>query len=168
MRLFWKREPVEWLVVGLGNPGPEYAETRHNVGFRVVDALAARAGVKFCKPQTYMNRSGEAVAPLARRYKVPPERIIVVHDELDLPEGRIKVRLGGNDNGHNGLKSSSECLGTRDYIRVRVGIGRPPAGTGVADWVLGTGGPIAGAPEAVRAILEEGFATAQSHINARK
>jgi len=161
--------------VGLGNPGHEYADTRHNVGFRVIERLAqmkawyTRIGdVVYCTPMTYMNLSGDAVAPLARKYKVPADHIIVVHDELDLPEGKLKVRMGGNENGHNGLKSISARLGTRDYIRVRVGIGRPARGESIADWVLGVGGSTDGAPEAVRAIIDEGFAKAQSHINARK
>lgn len=162
--------------MGLGNPGPEYAQTRHNVGFRVIDELVGpmkkwytKVGdVVYCTPMTYMNLSGDAVAPLARKYTVPADHIIVVHDELDLPESRVKLRMGGNENGHNGLKSISARLGTRDYIRVRVGIGRPTAGQSIPDWVLTPGGSTDGAPEAVRAIIEEGFAKAQSHINARK
>ena len=175
---------AEWLVVGLGNPGAEYAATRHNVGWMALDQLAetlepvrgikARVAVidsvAYAKPQTYMNASGEAVAPLARKLGVAPERIVVLHDELDLPAGTVRVKLGGNENGHNGLKSITEHLGTRDYVRVRIGIGRPPAGTSVPDWVLS---PVSGeeaiatASEAARLVVTEGLAKAQNVIHAR-
>lgn len=175
---------AEWLVVGLGNPGAEYAATRHNVGWMALDQLAetlepvrgikARVavidGVACAKPTTFMNTSGEGVGPLAAMLGVPPERVVVIHDELDLPVGKVRVKLGGNENGHNGLKSITEHIGTRDYVRVRIGIGRPPAGVAVPDWVLG---PVSGderidlAAEAARLVVAEGLAKAQNVIHAR-
>lgn len=175
---------AEWLVVGLGNPGAEYAATRHNVGWMALDQLAetlepvrgikARVavidGVAYAKPTTFMNTSGEGVGPLAAMLGVPPERVVVMHDELDLPVGKVRVKLGGNENGHNGLKSITEHIGTRDYVRVRIGIGRPPAGVAVPDWVLG---PVSGderidlAAEAARLVVAEGLAKAQNVIHAR-
>lgn len=145
------------LVVGLGNPGPRYAGNRHNVGFLVADELAARMGGKFkghksgadvlegrlagrrvalAKPRSYMNVSGGPVAGAVRFFKVPPERLVVVHDELDLPFGSVRLKLGGGENGHNGLRSITKSLGTRDYLRVRFGIGRPPGRMDPADFVL--------------------------------
>ncbi|GAA3473764.1 hypothetical protein GCM10018965_083170 [Nonomuraea roseola] len=132
-----------WLIVGLGNPGAEYEGNRHNAGFMVLDELAARAGGRFkahksrahvletrgavlAKPQTYMNLSGGPTKLLADFYKIGPERLIVIHDELDIPYGALRAKLGGGDNGHNGLKSITKSLATRDYLRVRFGIGRPP------------------------------------------
>lgn len=175
---------AEWLVVGLGNPGAEYAATRHNVGWMALDQLAetlepvrgikARVAVidsvAYAKPTTFMNTSGEGVGPLAAMLGVPPERVVVMHDELDLPVGKVRVKLGGNENGHNGLKSITEHIGTRDYVRVRIGIGRPPAGVAVPDWVLG---PVSGderidlAAEAARLVVAEGLAKAQNVIHAR-
>ncbi|MER6576273.1 aminoacyl-tRNA hydrolase [Nonomuraea sp. NPDC001023] len=142
-----------WLIVGLGNPGPEYAGNRHNAGFMVLDELAARAGGRFkahksrsevletraavlAKPLTYMNLSGGPVKALADFYKIGPDRLIVVHDELDVPYGALRAKLGGGDNGHNGLKSITKVLGTRDYLRVRFGIGRPPGRMDPATFVL--------------------------------
>lgn len=145
------------LVVGLGNPGPRYVGNRHNVGFLVADELAARMSGKFkahksgadvlegrlegrrtalAKPRSYMNVSGGPVAGAVRFFKVPPERLVVVHDELDLPFGSIRLKLGGGENGHNGLRSISKSLGTRDYLRLRFGIGRPPGRMDPADFVL--------------------------------
>lgn len=202
---------ADWLVVGLGNPGPEYAATRHNAGYLVLDALldeegvelrllpgvaarvAAVDGVAYARSNTYMNTSGEAVGPLAALLGVPPERVVVVHDELDLPPGKVRIKLGGNENGHNGLKSITAALGTRDYARVRVGIGRPPQGTAVPDWVLAPFGDAADpatvtdsataatdpatpgevgaaidlAAEAVRVIVRDGIAKAQNEIQPR-
>lgn len=183
-----KRTPkleAEWLVVGLGNPGEKYASTRHNVGYMALDELAGeltpvpgvkalvqvRDGVAYARSTTYMNTTGEAVGPLAKQLGVAPERIIVVHDELDLPAGKVRVKLGGNENGHNGLKSITEHLGTRDYLRVRMGIGRPPQGMAVPDWVLS---PIDGdisdqvalAAKAVQLIVSEGLGKAQNVIHA--
>jgi peptidyl-tRNA hydrolase, PTH1 family len=146
-----------WLIVGLGNPGPGYAGNRHNAGFMVADVLAGRMRARFKrdrsradvvtgvlaglpvtvgKPLTFMNLSGGPVAALRSFYKVPPERIVVIHDELDLPFGVVRVKAGGGDNGHNGLRSVTSALGTRDYARVRVGIGRPPGRMDPADFVL--------------------------------
>ncbi|HYQ62713.1 aminoacyl-tRNA hydrolase [Actinophytocola sp.] len=148
-------EPV--LVVGLGNPGPRYAGNRHNVGFLVVDELAARVGGKFkahkggaeilecrlagrrtilAKPRSFMNVSGGPVVASARFYKVAPADLVVIHDELDLPYANVRLKLGGGENGHNGLRSISKSLGTRDYLRVRFGIGRPPGRMDPADFVL--------------------------------
>lgn len=151
-----------WLVAGLGNPGPEYARNRHNVGFMVADLLAARTGSRFSrhrraraevaearlgvgidaprlvlvKPQTYMNLSGGPVATLAQFYKVGPEQIIAVYDELDLPYGQLRCKIGGGEGGHNGARSLSQSLSTREYLRVRFGIGRPPGRQDPADFVL--------------------------------
>ena len=146
-----------WLVVGLGNPGPSYAGNRHNAGFLVADLLAERAGGRFkahkgradvvegrlagvravlAKPKSYMNESGGPTASLRDFYKVPVERIVVVHDELDIPYGALRVKRGGGDNGHNGLKSLTRSLGSKDYLRVRFGIGRPPGRQDPADFVL--------------------------------
>lgn len=146
-----------WLVVGLGNPGPTYSATRHNLGFMVLDSLAARVGSKFkahkgrcdvvegrvngvrtilAKPKSYMNLSGGPTASMRDFFKIPMERIIVVHDELDIPFGSIKLKRGGGDGGHNGLKSITNALGSREYLRVRVGIGRPAGQQDPADYVL--------------------------------
>ncbi|QLE72407.1 aminoacyl-tRNA hydrolase [Streptomyces rectiverticillatus] len=150
-----------WLIVGLGNPGPEYAGNRHNVGFMVADLLAERMGAKFkahkaraqvvegrlgapglssrrvvvAKPMSFMNLSGGPTAALRDFYKVPADRVIAVHDELDIDYGTLRLKLGGGDNGHNGLKSITKALGP-DYCRVRFGIGRPPGRMQVADFVL--------------------------------
>jgi PTH1 family peptidyl-tRNA hydrolase len=150
--------PGPALVVGLGNPGPEYERTRHNLGFLVVDRLAERLGARIkpakgmralvaeardgdrrivlAKPTTFMNASGAAVAELARYYKISPEDVVVVHDELDLPVAQLKVKQGGGDAGHNGLKDITKALGTNGYARVRIGIGKPPGRTQGIDHVL--------------------------------
>ena len=150
-----------WLVVGLGNPGDKYSSTRHNIGFMVADELANRYTGKFSthkyralvsevrlgvgseapkliiiKPSTYMNDSGNAVAPLAKYFNTAPQQIIAIHDELDIPFNAIRVKLGGGDNGHNGLKSLTQSLSTPDYFRIRVGIGRPTTPQDTADYVL--------------------------------
>jgi PTH1 family peptidyl-tRNA hydrolase len=149
-----------WLVVGLGNPGPEYARHRHNVGFTVAELLAGRVGVRFgrhrravaevaegrlgyggprlvlVKPMTFMNLSGGPVAGLAQFYKVPIEQLIVIHDELDVPWTQLRLKVGGGEGGHNGLRSVSKSLGSKDYLRVRFGIGRPPGRQDPADYVL--------------------------------
>ena len=149
-------EPL--LVVGLGNPGPQYAKTRHNVGFMVADLLAARMGAVFkvhkksgaeivtgriahkpvllAKPRTYMNESGRQVGPLAKFYSVSPADVIVIHDELDIDFGQIRLKLGGGEGGHNGLRSVANALGTKDFQRVRIGIGRPPGRKDPAAFVL--------------------------------
>lgn len=146
------------LVVGLGNPGPEYERTRHNAGFWFVDAVAAQAGGVFrseskfhgeacrvhldghdlwlLKPMTYMNRSGQAIAALARFYKIPPESILIAHDELDLPPGGLKVKQGGGHAGHNGLRDTIARLGSGDFLRLRIGIGRPAHSGQVVGYVL--------------------------------
>jgi PTH1 family peptidyl-tRNA hydrolase len=146
-----------WLVVGLGNPGPDYAGNRHNAGFMVLDVLAATTGGRFkshraradvvegrlagqrvvlAKPKSYMNESGGPVKALCDFYKVPLERVVVVHDELDIPYGTLRLKRGGGDNGHNGLRSITKSLGGRDYLRVRFGIGRPPGRMDAAAFVL--------------------------------
>lgn len=146
------------LVVGLGNPGPNYAKTRHNVGFMVAELLADRIGEKFkvhkksgaevatgrlagrsvvlAKPRVYMNESGRQVGPLAKFYSVSPADIVVIHDELDIDFGRIRLKLGGGEGGHNGLRSVASALGTKDFQRVRIGIGRPPGRQDPAAYVL--------------------------------
>jgi PTH1 family peptidyl-tRNA hydrolase len=150
-------DSAPWLVVGLGNPGEPYAGNRHNVGFMVVDVLAARSGGRFkahkaradvvegrlfearavlAKPRSYMNESGGPVAGLRDFFGVPVDRLIVVHDELDIDFGSIRVKCGGGDNGHNGLRSITKSLGTKEYLRVRVGIGRPPGRMDPAAFVL--------------------------------
>ncbi|MFI6264574.1 aminoacyl-tRNA hydrolase [Micromonospora sp. NPDC051006] len=159
-------EAGPWLVVGLGNPGREYAGNRHNVGFLVADLLAGRVGAKFgrhrravaevaegrlgfggprlvlVKPLTYMNLSGGPVAALAQFYKVAPGQVIAVHDELDIGYGQVRVKCGGGEGGHNGLRSMSKSLGTKEYVRVRFGIGRPPGRQDPADYVLSDFGAV--------------------------
>jgi PTH1 family peptidyl-tRNA hydrolase len=151
-----------WLVVGLGNPGRQYAHNRHNVGFMIADLLAGRTGVRLrrhsravaevgegrfglgvdaprlvlAKPQTYMNLSGGPVSGLAAFYKIPPARIVVAYDELDLPYGTVRAKANGGEGGHNGVRSISQSLASRDYLRVRFGIGRPPGRQDPADYVL--------------------------------
>lgn len=152
-----------WLVVGLGNPGPKYAGHRHNVGYLVADELARRLGspwkshksgraevvegrlgapgtpgprVVLARPRSYMNEVGGPVKALASFYKVPPERIVAIHDELDIGFGTLRTKLGGGDNGHNGLKSMRSSFGAGDFYRVRAGIGRPPGRQDVSDFVL--------------------------------
>ncbi|PZS15906.1 MAG: aminoacyl-tRNA hydrolase [Pseudonocardiales bacterium] len=145
------------LIVGLGNPGPSYAGNRHNVGFMVLDELAHRVSgrvtshkagadvletrlagrrVVLARPRSFMNISGPPVAATARYFKVPPTDVVVIHDDLDLDYGVLKLKRGGGEGGHNGLRSISACLGTRDYLRVRFGIGRPPGRMDPADFVL--------------------------------
>lgn len=188
-----------WLVVGLGNPGPGYAGNRHNVGFMVADLLAERAGGRFkvhksrahvvearlgppgplsrrivlAKPMSYMNLSGGPVSALAGFYKIPLDRLVVVHDELDLEYGTLRLKLGGGDNGHNGLRSLSKALG-REYLRVRFGVGRPPGRMDVADYVLKDFSAterkdldyfVDRAADAVEALVTEGLARAQNTYN---
>jgi peptidyl-tRNA hydrolase, PTH1 family len=151
-----------WLIVGLGNPGREYAHNRHNLGFMVADLLAARTGARFgrhrravaevaesrlgvgvdaprlvlAKPLTYMNLAGGPVAALSQFYKIEPARIVAIHDELDLPYGVVRAKFGGGEGGHNGLRSMSRSLSTKDYLRVRIGVSRPPGRQDPADYVL--------------------------------
>ncbi|MFC7220462.1 aminoacyl-tRNA hydrolase [Streptomyces polyrhachis] len=189
-----------WLIAGLGNPGPDYAGNRHNVGFMVVDLLARRMGGSFkrapkaqavtlegrlglpgvssrrvvlAKPLSYMNLSGGPVAALAAFYKVPLEQVVAVHDELDLEYGALRLKCGGGDNGHNGLKSLSKSVG-REYPRVRFGIGRPPGRMEVADFVLKdfSGGErkeldyfVDRAADAVETLVVEGLERAQNSYN---
>ena len=142
-----------WLIVGLGNPGPKYEHTRHNIGFLVVDRLVGTTGAHplssssfhgelfkktqtlFLKPTTFMNRSGLSVQAVKNFYKIDPEKIIVIHDDLDLPFGAVRFKKGGGSGGHNGLKSIDEAIG-RDYLRVRMGIGKPAYKSQVIDYVL--------------------------------
>ena len=187
-----------WLVVGLGNPGARYAGNRHNVGAHVIADLAARArtglsahkgGLSAARvpvpgpggipailavPTSYMNVSGPPVREIANFYKIPPERIVVVHDELDLDFGRLRLKLGGGDNGHNGLKSIRSALGTGDFHRVRFGIGRPPGRQAPSDFVL-TNFPASAREElaleidrsadAVEALILRGLEAAQNTFN---
>ncbi|CAG6399372.1 aminoacyl-tRNA hydrolase [Streptomyces cocklensis] len=189
-----------WLVAGLGNPGPEYAANRHNIGFMVADLLAERIGGRFkrsgkaqaqvvegrigppgpasrrvvlAKPMTFMNLSGGPVTALKDFYKVPTERIIAVHDELDIPYATLRLKLGGGDNGHNGLKSITKSLGP-DYLRVRAGIGRPPGRMDVAAFVLKDFSAterkeldwfVDRAADAVEALIADGLERAQSTYN---
>ncbi len=149
-------EPL--LVVGLGNPGPNYAATRHNLGFVVADRLAGRLGSTFkvhkrsgaeivtgrlgghsvvvAKPRCFMNESGRQVGPLAKFYSVPPAGVVVIHDDLDLDFGRVRLKMGGGEGGHNGLRSVASVLGSRDFQRVRIGVGRPPGRKDPAVFVL--------------------------------
>jgi peptidyl-tRNA hydrolase, PTH1 family len=181
-----------WLIAGLGNPGPAYAGNRHNVGFMVADVLAARAGARFraskfrtlaaegrlagfgvviIKPLTFMNDSGAAVAGISRYHHLSPGQVVVVHDEIDLPFGTVRLKLGGGDSGHNGLRSVSARLGTRDYYRVRIGIGRPPGRMDPAAYVLRDfSAPereelpllLGRAADAVEMLLASGLAAAQN------
>ena len=149
---------VEWLVVGLGNPGQKYANTRHNMGFLTVDLLAEEAGVQLnkvkfksaynilrfagarclvMKPQTYMNLSGEAVREAAQFYKIPPERVLVIYDDVSLAVGKLRVRPSGSAGGHNGIKNIIAHLGTQDFPRVKIGTGAPGEGGDMIDWVIG-------------------------------
>jgi PTH1 family peptidyl-tRNA hydrolase len=192
---------VLWLVVGLGNPGPSYAGHRHNVGFLVADELARRIGAGFSvpkgmraevaegrlgppgadsprvvlvKPRTYMNESGGAVAKLLGYFKIDPEYLVVVHDELDLEPGQLRVKLGGGDNGHNGLRSIRGMLGTGDFYRVRIGVGRPPGRQEAADFLLsnfpaGAREAVAvevnRAADAVESLVDVGLERTQSAFN---
>lgn len=185
-----------WLVAGLGNPGPDYAGNRHNAGHMVTGLLAERIGARFkahrsrneiaegrlagvpvtlAKPRTYMNLSGGPVAALGAFYKIPPERIVVVHDELDIPFGSVRLKLGGGDNGHNGLRSVTGALGTNAYNRVRFGIGRPPGRMDAATFVLRDFSAaerkelpliIDRAADAVETLLSKGMAAAQNMFHA--
>jgi PTH1 family peptidyl-tRNA hydrolase len=201
VRLRPKEPDQVWLVVGLGNPGPAYAGHRHNVGYLVADELARRMGSAFrmhksgraevvegrltppgepgprvilVRARTYMNESGGPVKQLAAFYKVPPARIVAVHDELDLPFDTMRVKLGGGDNGHNGLRSLRGALGTGDFHRVRIGIGRPPGRQDVADFVLSDYSAterkavplqVITAADAVESLVTEGLESTQARFN---
>jgi len=197
MRLFRRGErasTLDLLVAGLGNPGREYEQTRHNAGWMVVDELARRHDGSFrskfdgrlseirlgelrlalLKPETYMNVSGKSIAATRRFFKVEPEQLLVVHDDVDLEPGRLQARGGGGLAGHNGLRSIAAALGTQDFLRLRVGVGRPGRGDRrpVADYVLSAFEPeldvdalIARAADAVEAIAAEGLEPAQQRFN---
>lgn len=187
-----------WLVVGLGNPGPAYAGHRHNIGYLVNDELARRLGGSFKshktgradvvegrltiggprlvlgRPRSYMNEVGGPVKALATFYKVPPARLVVIHDELDIPFDTMRVKIGGGDNGHNGLKSIRSSFGTGDFYRVRVGIGRPPGRQDVADFVLSNYSTterkivpfqVDTAADAVESLVSEGLERTQQRFN---
>lgn len=194
-----KREDMSdaWLIVGLGNPGSEYERTRHNIGQMVVDELAREVGGSFkrhkaramvlegrlgmggpkvvlAKPLTYMNTSGGPVAGLAQFYGINPEKIIAVHDELDIPFDTIKLKIGGGEGGHNGLRDMSKALGTKDYYRVRAGIGRPPGRMQVSDFVLKPFSSaevkelpflVSNAADAVRLLIEDALVAAQQKFH---
>src|SRR5436309_7402694 len=189
MRLFRRGEPastLDLLVAGLGNPGREYARTRHNAGWLVVDELARRSQGSFrskfsgklaeirlddlrlalLKPETYMNESGRSITAATRFFKVPAESLLVVHDDVDLEEGRLQARLGGGLAGHNGLRSIAQALGTPDFLRLRIGVGRPGRGDPrpVADYVLSpfepetdVGALVERAADAVETIARDGL-----------
>lgn len=187
-----------WLIVGLGNPGPRYEATRHNIGQMVMDELAARrreafrahkanarvvetwlrpgaAKLVLAKPNSFMNVSGGPVAGLARFYGTAPERVVVVHDELDIPYDTIKLKTGGGHGGHNGVRDVAKALGTADFPRVRVGIGRPAGRQDPADWVLDPFGAterqtlpilVSDAADAVELLVDEGLVAAQQRFHA--
>lgn len=192
-----------WCIVGLGNPGLKYAGNRHNAGQMVLDELAARCGATFAshrsqtavaearlgtlpsgapgprvvlaKPQSYMNTSGGPVKALAGYFGVAPERIIAVHDELDIPFGDVRLKMGGGEGGHNGLRDLTRALGTKDYLRVRVGVGRPPGRMDTADYVLKDFAPaerkelpflLDSAADAVEMLIAEGLLAAQGKFHA--
>jgi len=190
-----------WLVVGLGNPGEKYAGHRHNIGYLVTDELARRMGSAFkshktgraevvegrlgapgapgprvvlARPRSYMNEVGGPVKALATFYKVAPDRIIAIHDELDIGFGTLRTKLGGGDNGHNGLKSMRSSLGTGDFYRVRAGIGRPPGRQDVADFVLSDYAKVErkelpfqvdSAADAVESLVTDGLEKTQQSFN---
>lgn len=188
-----------WLVVGLGNPGPGYSRNRHNIGQMVLDELASRIGGKFkthkgshaqilegrisiggprvvlAKPMTYMNLSGGPVSSLAKFFDVSPGQVVAVHDEIDIPFGTVKLKLGGGEGGHNGLRDISKALGSKDYLRVRIGVGRPPGRMDTADYVLkdfpSTEAKelpflIGDGADAVELLLGEGLTAAQQKFHA--
>ncbi len=197
MRLFRRGEgasTLDLLVAGLGNPGREYERTRHNVGWLVLDELARRHGgswrskfsgslaevrlgdarLALLKPETYMNESGRSVGAAARFFTVPPESLLVVHDDVDLEPGRLQARRGGGLAGHNGLRSLAQHLGTQEFMRLRIGVGRPGRGDprSVSDWVLSAFAAeenvevlVSRAADAVEAIVTDGVEAAQARFN---
>ena len=196
MRLFrrGRASTLDLLVAGLGNPGPRYERTRHNAGWLVLDELARRhegswrskfsgalaetrlgdLRLGLLKPETYMNESGRSVAAAARFFKVEPESLLVVHDDVDLEPGRLQARRGGGLAGHNGLRSLARDLGTQDFLRLRIGVGRPGRGDprSVSDWVLSPFAPdedvealVSRAADAVETIASEGVEAAQQRFN---
>jgi PTH1 family peptidyl-tRNA hydrolase len=197
MRLFRRGErapTLDLLVAGLGNPGREYERTRHNVGWMVVDELARRSGASFrskfsgrvaetrlaerrlalLKPETYMNESGRSIGAAVRFFKAPVKSLLVVHDDVDLDAGRLQARLGGGLAGHNGLRSLAQALGTQEFLRLRIGVGRPGRGDrrSVSDYVLSAfepevdvGALVARAADAVETIASDGLEAAQARFN---
>jgi peptidyl-tRNA hydrolase, PTH1 family len=197
MRLFRRGErasTLDLLVAGLGNPGREYERTRHNAGWLVLDELARRRGgswrskfsgslaevrvgdarLALLKPETYMNESGRSLGAAARFFKVEPEQVLVVHDDVDLETGRLQARAGGGLAGHNGLRSLAQHVGSQDFLRLRIGVGRPGRGDrrSVADWVLSPFAPeddpdalVARSADAVETIVAEGLQEAQQRFN---
>ena len=189
-----------WLIVGLGNPGAEYSRNRHNVGQMVLDELADRVAGTFkihkaraqvlegrlgiggprvvlAKPVTYMNVSGGPVSGLARFYDIEPSRVVAVHDEIDIPFNTVKLKLGGGEGGHNGLRDISKALATKDYLRVRVGVGRPPGRMDTADFVLRDFAPaekkelpflLDEAADAVELLIRDGLTAAQQRFHPAK
>jgi PTH1 family peptidyl-tRNA hydrolase len=185
---------LDLLVAGLGNPGREYAATRHNVGWMVVDELARRSAgswrskfsgqlseirldgsrLALVKPETYMNESGKSIAAAARFFKVPVDSVLIVHDDVDLEEGRLQARLGGGLAGHNGLRSIAQALGSQEFLRLRIGVGRPGRGDrrSVADYVLAPFAPeadvdrlVGRSADAVETIVRDGLDAAQQRFN---
>jgi len=185
---------LDLLVAGLGNPGREYATTRHNAGWMVLDELARRQGgswrskfsgqlaeirldgarLALVKPETYMNESGRSIAAAARFFKTPVESVLVVHDDVDLEEGRLQARLGGGLAGHNGLRSIAQALGSQEFVRLRVGVGRPGRGDrrSVADYVLASferetdvDALVARSADAVETVVRDGLEAAQQRFN---
>ncbi|KSU75047.1 peptidyl-tRNA hydrolase, PTH1 family [Pseudarthrobacter enclensis] len=189
-----------WLIIGLGNPGAQYQGNRHNVGQMVLDELAGRMGAGFkthkaraqvvegrlgiggprvvlAKPMTYMNVSGGPVSDLANFYGISPDRVVAVHDEIDIPFNTVKLKTGGGEGGHNGLRDISKALATKDYLRVRVGVGRPPGRMDTADYVLRDFGTaelkelpflLDEAADAVELLLREGLTAAQQKFHPAK
>jgi peptidyl-tRNA hydrolase, PTH1 family len=189
-----------WLIVGLGNPGPQYQGNRHNVGQMVLDELAGRMGAGFkthkaraqvvegrlgiggprvvlAKPMSYMNVSGGLVSALANFYGIAPDHVVALHDEIDIPFNTVKLKLGGGEGGHNGLRDISKALGTKDYLRVRVGVGRPPGRMDTADFVLRDFGTaelkelpflLDEAADAVELLMRDGLLAAQQKFHPAK
>ena len=202
MRLFRRADDdggseARWTIVGLGNPGDKYARTRHNAGVMVLDVLAERSGARFkshksgclvaearlagepallARPTSYMNESGRPVGQLLRFYKTPLDRFVVVHDEIDIPFGDVRIKLGGGTAGHNGVKSLADHLGTKDFVRVRVGVGRPKGRQDPVGWVLTefSAGERKEVPflvgegaDAIERIIEAGVERAMNEVNTR-
>lgn len=196
--MLFRRSACDYLIAGLGNPGTQYEKTRHNVGFRALDALAGEAGVKIdrakfqsltclcsmsglrvllVKPQTFMNNSGLAIRQAADYYKLPPERVLVLFDDVDLDVGRLRIRRSGSAGGHNGVKSIIACLGSQSFPRVKIGVGaKPHPDYDLAEWVLSRfsarelellNPAIERAVSAVQVILREGLEQASSLFNGK-
>lgn len=202
--MFWRRKEKalaedRWLIIGLGNPGSQYEQTRHNVGQMALDQIASEMGEQFkshktnsrlatgrvkipgpqlvlAKPNTFMNLSGGPTSAAAKYFGVSPDRIIVLHDELDIPFGHVKIKQGGGHGGHNGLRDIAKALGTPDFIRVRIGIGRPPGSKNPADFVLSPFSTaeskelemlLVDATDAATSIVFDGLLKAQQDVHSR-